>query len=152
MELESQERNVKTEDNEDVVSNICEVTFEVDGADTRPTTQSTGETKLKPSKTKLKIKKENNEAEATTQVKPKKVTGHLRRNIRDILKEDALEAETRAAQHSEIERVQRLHQQQIPECSYVPEEIPVEFLESKQSTQQTSNSYIAKVITISVLI
>ena len=59
--------------------------------------------------------------------KKKTSKGNMRKNIREILKDNELEAETRAAQQREIERVQRLQQQQrqqqqqqLAECSYIP--------------------------------
>ena len=57
--------------------------------------------------------------------KPEKKTkkSNMRKNIRDIFKDDELEAETRAAQQRELERVQRLqHQQQrqILDSNFVP--------------------------------
>ena len=45
-------------------------------------------------------------------VKTKPGKAHMRKNIRDILKDEDLEAETRVAQQRELERVQRLQQQQ----------------------------------------
>ena len=59
----------------------------------------------KPSKKKRKKTKD-----VKAKTKPKKT--HMRKNIRDILKDNELEAETRAAQQREIERVQRLQQLQ----------------------------------------
>lgn len=59
---------------------------------------------------KLVKKKRKKTKDVKAKSKPKKA--HLRKNIRDILKDNELEAETRAAQQREIERVQRLQQLQ----------------------------------------
>ncbi len=128
-------RQKLSEDNENLecLRNICETPLQ-DGTGSLPTTaQSAEQTDTKPSVTapiKKKRKKKKSPVEAATKAKeskPKneKAKGHMRKNIRDILKGDELEAETRAAQQREIERVQRLQQQQqqqhqIAECSYVP--------------------------------
>ena len=59
-------------------------------------------------KKKKKLKDPNNKVKKTQS----KSNPHMRKNIRDILKDNELEAETRAAQQREIERVQRLQQLQ----------------------------------------
>lgn len=120
-------------DNENLecLRNICETVLE-DGAANLPSALPTEQSEVKPSTNvpkKKKTRKKKTPAEAPNnklkEVKPKneKSKSHMRKNIRDILKGDELEAETRAAQQREIERVQRLQQQQqhqIAECSFVP--------------------------------
>ena len=81
---------------------------EVKTNDSSPTKKK--KKKKKPVNSKVEEKKEK------TGVPPSKNSekskSHMRRNIRDILKDNELEAETRAAQQRELERVQRLQQQQ----------------------------------------
>lgn len=123
----------KLEDSENVgclnsLRHICEAVVG-DAAATIPTTlpteKSDGKQNVISTEKKKKKKKFVTEtANKSKEVKPKneKLKAHMRKNIRDILKGDKLEAETRAAQQREIERVQRIQQQQqqIPECSYIP--------------------------------
>lgn len=69
-----------------------------------------GKNKDAASRKKQKLEKEENSANGSkAKEKPK---GNMRRNIREILKDNELEAETRAAQQRELERIQRLQQQQ----------------------------------------
>jgi hypothetical protein len=125
------------EDNENLeclnsLRNICEAVLE-DNIAPLPALPPTAEIEVKPNVTSTQKKKKKKKvvAEAANkakEVKPKneKTKSHMRKNIRDILKGDELEAETRAAQQRELERVQRIHQQQqqqqqqVPECSYIP--------------------------------
>ncbi len=129
------EKEKLDEDNENLeclnsLRNICEADLEDNAAPL--TTLPPSEETLKPNVTTTQKKKKKKKvvSEAATkpkEVKPKneKLKSHMRKNIRDILKGDELEAETRAAQQRELERVQRIHQQQqqqpqVPECSYIP--------------------------------
>lgn len=134
LEAVAPKRQKLSADNENLecLRNICEAVLE-DGT-SLPSALPTEQSDVKPNVTtstpkKKKIKKKKVSMEATDDkskvVKPKneKSKANMRKNIRDILKGDELEAETRAAQQREIERVQRLQQQQqhqIAECSYVP--------------------------------
>jgi len=68
------------------------------------------ESSSKPLKKKRKKTKDPKDPKAKN--KTNKTKAHLRKNIRDIFKDNELEAETRAAQQREIERVQRLQQLQ----------------------------------------
>ena len=122
------------EDNENFeclnsLRNICEAVLEESATPLTalPPSEET-EVKKNVATTQKKKKKKKVVTEATNkpkEIKPKneKSKSHMRKNIRDILKGDELEAETRAAQQRELERVQRIHQQQqqqVPECSYIP--------------------------------
>lgn len=133
LEAVTAKRQKLSADNENLecIRNICEAVLE-DGA-SLPSALPTEQSDVKPNvptptPKKKKTKKKKVPGEVTDDkskvVKPKneKSKAHMRKNIRDILKGDELEAETRAAQQREIERVQRLQQQQqqIAECSYVP--------------------------------
>jgi hypothetical protein len=80
--------------------------------------------KKKPVNSKVEDKKEKKGVPSNK--KSEKSKSHMRRNIRDILKDNELEAETRAAQQRELERVQRLQQQQ----------------QQVQQQQQTDQSFI----------
>ena len=95
-------RQKLSEDNENLecLRNICEVPFEEDGTASLPTAQSTAKTESKPNVAALKKKKKKkkSQAEATPkakEVKPKneKAKGHMRKNIRDILKQELLNRE-----------------------------------------------------------
>lgn len=108
---------------------ICEAVLG-DDASTLPAALPTEQSDVKQNITSTQKKKKKKKvlteaANKSKEVKPKneKLKAHMRKNIRDILKGDELEAETRAAQQREIERVQRIQQQQqqqVPECSYIP--------------------------------
>lgn len=85
--------------------------------DIKPKTVSFISGKIKAASSKKKNKSASKEEKSEdgskngTQTKDKS-KGNMRRNIKNILKEDELEEETRAAQKRELERIQRLQQQQ----------------------------------------
>lgn len=119
----SDEKRLKSEKNHDALcdqkvneekSVTTETTFKPINKKIKDGKLSSGKGKSTVSKKKLKpsVKDEKSvdglKNGGHSKEKPK---SNMRRNIRDILKDDELEAETRAAQQRELERIQRLQQQ-----------------------------------------
>ncbi len=143
-------KKIKLEDHDEdgnleCLKNLCELVAENGEAlsESKPVSDGTklNKTESDPDSPKKKMKKKkkkkklvgvpevdsetpknasNNKKQNTSNKK-----SNMRKNIRDILKVDELEAETRAAQQREMERVQRLQQQQqrqqqLDECTFIP--------------------------------
>lgn len=131
------------DDNLECLKNLCEIVAEngnLNLPDSQPPTeQCDSKSEAMAVKKKRKKKKKKVPAEEGADVtasgdakseanKKQGKAKHLRKNIREILKDDELEAETRAAQQRELERVQRLQQQQqrqqqqqqLAQCDFIP--------------------------------
>ena len=142
-------RQKLSDDNENLecLRNICEAGLEEEEETKVQSTSPVDTSEMKPDVSVLKKKKKKKKIPPNSAPKPKvvpvkneKSKAHMRKNIRDILKGDELEAETRAAQQREIERVQRLQQQQQSQHHQIAENnhIPI-FSDEETSTPACSS-------------
>lgn len=122
------------------LKNLCESVMDFQGEATSTTavvaaaSASPGIEKTGDKKADVKFVKKKRKKKAESGKESKEKAGsksHMRKNIRDILKDEELELETREAQQRELERVQRLqqlqqHQRQIIEnSSYNQQTLPM---------------------------